>query len=84
MSPKYVCKYCGRQANDVVSLTSSLCPRHPLGFGKGRHLPYEGEEKTTYICKYCGKKFSSISSMSANFCLRHPNGPGKGRHEPML
>jgi len=84
MSEKYFCKYCGRQFNDVRSLTSSLCPRHPSGPGKGRHAPYEGGEKETYICKYCGMKFSSLSTMTANLCIRHPKGSGKGRHEPML
>lgn len=84
MSPTYRCKYCGKQASSVQSLTSSSCLRHPAGPGKGRHVPYEGDEKTAYECKYCGKRFTSIASMTANMCLRHPNGPGKGRHEPML
>lgn len=84
MGTVYRCKYCGKQATSVQSLTSSACIRHPNGPGKGRHMPYEGDDKTEFVCKYCGKIFSSIASMSANFCLRHPNGPGKGRHEPML
>ncbi len=81
---KYICKYCGRQASSASSLTSSACPRHPNGPGKGRHAPYEGSEKSEYVCKYCGKKFYSVASMTANPCPRHPNGAGKGRHEPML
>lgn len=84
MGTIYYCKYCGRKSTDIHSLTSSACVRHPDGPYKGKHVPYEGVEKTEYLCKFCGKKFNSISSMSANFCLRHPNGPGKGRHEPML
>jgi len=84
MATIYYCKYCGRQSTSAQSLTSSTCPRHPEGPGKGKHAPYEGDEKNEYVCKYCGRKFSSIASMTSNTCLRHPKGPGKGRHDPML
>lgn len=84
-APKFFyCKYCGYKATSVSTLTASACPRHPLGFCKGRHALYEGTEKQTYTCKYCGKKSNDLRSLTANKCLRHPNGPAKGNHSPAL
>ncbi|MBW5400034.1 hypothetical protein E6A47_08220 [Brachyspira pilosicoli] len=64
----------------MSSLTNNFCSKHPNG--KGRHKPYEGNEKSQYFCKYCGAKFSTISSLTNNFCSKHPN--GKGNHAPAL
>lgn len=84
-APKYFyCKYCGYKASSVSTLTASACPRHPLGFCKGRHALYEGAEKQTYTCKYCGKKSNDLRSLTANKCMRHPDGPAKGNHSPAL
>lgn len=80
----FYCKYCGRKATSVQSLTSSSCLRHPNGPSKGRHALYEGAEKTSYQCKFCGKKSTDIQSLTASKCLRHPNGVAKGNHEPAL
>lgn len=80
----FYCKYCGKKAASVQSLTSSSCLRHPNGPSKGRHALYEGAEKTSYLCKYCGKKSADIQSLTASKCLRHPNGAAKGNHEPAL
>jgi hypothetical protein len=35
----YTCKWCGKRASDIASLTSSKCQRHPKGPGEGRHEP---------------------------------------------
>ena len=49
------CAYCGYKTNSVSTLTNLSCPRHPNGPNKGKHILYEGSEKTQYVCKYCGK-----------------------------
>ena len=78
--PNYYCKYCGLKASSISSLTSGTCSRNPQKGGK--HIPYEGSEKSQYICKYCGSKASTISSLTAGTCPRHPI---KGcKHEPAL
>ena len=82
--PAFYCKYCGHKASSVMSLTSSLCIRHPNGPCKGRHVLYEGGEKEQYMCKHCGKKATSIATLTSSLCIRHPNGPCKDKHEPAL
>ncbi len=32
---KVYCKYCGKEASSVMSLTACSCPRHPDGPNKG-------------------------------------------------
>ena len=81
---KVYCKYCGNAFSSVQSLTSTTCPRHPDGVGKGRHALYEGDEAPEYTCKYCGKRASTIASLTSTTCPRHPDGNGKGRHSPAL
>jgi hypothetical protein len=80
----YYCKYCGRNASTVSSLTSGTCLRHPDGANKGKHALYEGDEKSRYTCKNCGRDASSLSSLTSGTCLRHPDGPNKGKHQPAL
>lgn len=78
------CKYCGREAANVRVLTSCLCPRHPDGANKGKHVLYEGSEKSQYTCKYCGRTAASIRVLTSCVCPRHPAGANKGKHEPAL
>lgn len=78
------CKYCGRKAASVKTLTANKCLRHPNGAFAGPHALYEGTEKAEYVCKYCGNKAKSIQTLTANKCLRHPNGAFKGMHVPAL
>ena len=78
------CKYCGKSFSSVRSLTSDTCSRHPDGVYKGKHVLYEGDEKSEYLCKYCGRKFSSLRSLTSETCSRHPDGNGKGKHSPAL
>jgi hypothetical protein len=65
-------------------LTANWCSRHPLGPNKGKHVLYEGAEKSSYACKFCGSGYSTLSSLTANWCSRHPGGPNKGKHEAAL
>ena len=78
------CKYCGRQAASVRTLTANRCSRHPGGAFKGSHVLYEGSEKPEYVCKFCGFKAKSIQTLTANKCQRHPDGAYKGPHVPAL
>ena len=71
MSEKVYCKYCGRSASSVSSLTSNSCSKNTEG---KYHVPYEGSEKSKYECKYCGRSASSISSLTANSCSKNPSG----------
>ena len=80
----YYCEYCGQKFPDVRNLTSSTCPRHPDGSGKGKHKLYEGGEKSQYICKYCGQKFPDVRNLTSSTCPKHPDGSGKGKHAPAL
>lgn len=80
----YYCRFCGSRFANVSSLTSSTCPRHPLGGHKGKHELYEGSEKSRYTCKYCGYTAASISSLTSMTCVRHPDGSHKGKHSPAL
>lgn len=80
----YYCMYCGSKYPSVANLTATFCPKHPDGSGKGKHVLYEGAEKSQYTCKFCGLKYPTIAAMSASFCPRHPDGFGKGKHTPAL
>lgn len=84
VNTEFYCRYCGRKASDVRSLTSSSCQRHPDGPAKGRHALYEGGVKDRYVCKYCGHKATTINSLTSSKCQRHPKGAAKGLHEPAL
>lgn len=81
---KFYCKYCGAPYLSISSMTMASCTRHPDGYMKGRHAPYEGSEKSKYTCKYCGAKYSSISDMTMASCSSHPDGCNKGKHAPAL
>ena len=80
----YYCKHCGNRDTNVKHLTSVSCARHPLGSHKGKHILYEGSEKSQYQCKYCGEKSNLILTLTSKSCVRHPNGSHKGKHEPAI
>lgn len=80
----FYCVNCGYKSSSVSTLTNLSCPRHPLGPDKGKHILYEGSEKSQYVCKYCGYKSPAINTLTNLSCSRHPNGSGKGRHSPAL
>lgn len=80
----FYCVNCGYKSSSVSTLTNLSCPRHPLGPDKGKHILYEGSEKSQYVCKYCGYKSPAINTLTNLSCSRHPNGSEKGRHSPAL
>ena len=80
----FYCEYCGQKYSSVSSLTANSCPKHPNGFGKGKHKLYEGAEKSQYTCKYCGQNYPSIQALTSVSCARHPSGSYKGKHAPAL
>jgi len=84
MAQSFYCNYCGMKFTNVPVLTGGTCSRHPNGASKGKHVLYQGTEKSQYICKYCGIKYTSIATLTAGNCARHPNGSNKGHHEPAL
>lgn len=65
----YYCKYCGIKSGSIAGLTGSTCPRHPNGYSKGHHEPYQGSEKKIYYCEYCGIKSSSIAGLQVVLVL---------------
>lgn len=79
MAQNYYCKLCGMKYPSISSLTAATCSRSPVRNGK--HVLYEGAEKSSYVCKHCGMKYPSLSSLTGATCSRHPN---KGKHEPAL
>ena len=80
----YYCQHCGTKAASIASLTGASCFRHPAGANKGKHVLYQGGEKSKYDCKHCGSSASSLSGLTGGFCFRHPLGANKGKHEPAL
>ena len=61
----FYCEYCGTKSSKAASLVSGYCPRHPNGTNKGKHILYEGGEKTEYTCKYCGINNRSLSTLTS-------------------
>ena len=84
MEQNYYCKYCGSKYQNITSLNSKLCSRHPDGQNMGRHILFEGKENNNYNCKFCGIKYPRISSLTAGLCESHPKGVYKGNHEPVV
>jgi hypothetical protein len=80
----YYCKNCGHKSSSIATLISGTCTRHPSGANKGKHVLYEGGEKSQYTCKNCGQKSSSLSTLTSGTCSRHPDGANKGKHQPAL
>ncbi len=80
----YYCMYCGSKYSSVSSLTANNCSRHPDGPSRGKHVLYEGAEKSQYVCKYCGRTNSTIANLVSGWCSRHPDGVNKGKHSPAL
>ena len=72
---KYYCKYCGASDSSISSLTFHSCKNSSTG----KHVPYEGSEKSKYYCKYCGASDSSIRSLTFHSCKNSSN----GHHVPM-
>jgi hypothetical protein len=80
----YYCENCGIKFSNPRDLLSNSCHQHPNGFGKGKHILYQGSEKSKYFCKFCGTSFSNLRDLCGNSCAKHPYGFGKGHHRPAL
>ena len=78
------CEYCGERDSSIRTLVVKPCPKHPLGFLKGKHKLYEGGEKAMYTCKYCGATEKILKTLVVKPCPKHPNGFCKGNHAPAL
>lgn len=78
------CVYCGQKSSSVANLTAGWCSKHPDGVNRGKHVLYEGAEKSQYVCKYCGRTNSTIANLVSGWCSRHPDGVNKGKHSPAL
>ena len=84
--PNYYCENCGVKSDDPRSLLSSSCFESPNGPGKGKHVLYQGNEKSEYRCKFCGNKFTNLRTLCTTSCFKNPNisGKGYGHHKPAL
>jgi len=74
----YICKHCGTKMSSVSALTSNSCTMNP---NHGKHVLYEGSEKSEYTCKHCGTRHNTFSTLVHNSCTRNPNGK---YHEPSI
>ena len=67
-SESVTCEYCGSRYSNLQSLTSGSCSKSP----SGKHVPYEGDEKSQYYCEYCGSKYSNLQSLTSGSCSKSP------------
>ena len=49
-SAEVTCKYCGQTRQSVQALVSAVCPRHPAGVNKGKHVLFEGVATNKFTC----------------------------------
>ncbi len=74
----YYCTCCGMSYRSPQDVLLNNCNKSKTG----RHVLYEGEEKSLYTCKYCGRQFRSIRDMTINVCQRNPSGGRMAPHVP--
>ncbi len=77
--PRFYCELCGADFSSPKALLENSCLKNKVGSTIGRHVLYEGGEKSIYTCRYCGKQYSSIKDMVFNSCPRREFGE---RHAP--
>ena len=77
--PHFYCELCGAEYSNPKDLLNNSCLKNRVGSTIGRHVLYEGGEKSIYTCRYCGKQYSSIKDMVFNSCLRREFGE---KHAP--
>ena len=58
--PHFYCELCGAEYSNATDLLNNSCLKNKVGSTIGRHVLYEGGEKSIYTCRYCGKQYSSI------------------------
>lgn len=56
MGQKFYCENCGYSASSITSLTGLSGFRHPDGANKGKHVLYEGAEKSRMPANTAGTK----------------------------
>lgn len=77
--PHFYCELCGADFSNPQDLLNNSCLKNKVGSTIGRHVLYEGGEKSSYTCRYCGKQYSSIKDMVFNSCPRRGFGE---KHAP--
>ena len=77
--PHFYCELCGAEYSNPKDLLNNSCLKNKVGSTIGRHVLYEGGEKSIYTCRYCGQQFSSIKDMVFNGCPRREFGE---KHAP--
>lgn len=77
--PHFYCELCGAEYSTPKDLLNNSCLKNKVGSTIGRHVLYEGGEKSIYTCRYCGKQYSSIKDMVFNSCPRREFGE---KHAP--
>ena len=77
--PHFYCELCGADFSNPQDLLNNSCLKNKVGSTIGRHVLYEGGEKSSYTCRYCGKQYSSIKDMVFNSCPRREFGE---KHAP--
>ncbi len=80
----FYCKNCGAKSGSIKNLMNGFCNKNQETSNNGKHVLYEGSEKSQYSCKYCGSTSGTILNLTNGFCQKHPNGPNKGKHSPAL
>lgn len=77
--PRFYCELCGAVFSSPKALLENSCLKNRVGSTIGRHVLYEGGEKSIYTCRYCGQQYSSIKDMVYNGCPRREFGE---KHAP--
>jgi hypothetical protein len=77
--PRFYCELCGAVFSSPKALLENSCLRNRVGSTIGRHVLYEGGEKSIYTCRYCGQQYSSIKDMVYNGCPKREFGE---KHAP--
>ena len=77
--PRFYCELCGAVFSSPKALLENSCLRNRVGSTIGRHVLYEGGEKSIYTCRYCGQQYSSIKDMVYNGCPKRAFGE---KHAP--
>ncbi len=73
---QYYCKICGHRESSVDSLIRGYCQNSRTG----KHILYEGGEKSEYTCKICGHRERSLDSLVYGYCQHSRT----GKHQPAL
>lgn len=73
--PKFICKYCGYENENLSTLTFFSCSKSP----SGKHIPYEKGVQPIYYCKHCGYSNKNLGTLTFFSCSKSPS----GKHQPL-